>query len=94
MDYRPPVNGPPKGFSALAYLGMMVGIFLAIVKALVWSKGGFTSEVFGYAIAGALIPGAIAYAIAGRKKVRSPNKFALCFVALCVFFLLLELTNR
>jgi ABC-type Fe3+-siderophore transport system permease subunit len=94
MDYRAPVNGPPKGFSALAYVGIIVGVFLAIVKALVWSKGAFTSEVFGYAVAGALLPGAIAYAIAGRKKVRNPNKFALCFVALCVFFLLLEVANR
>jgi hypothetical protein len=51
-----------------AYVGIMVGVLLAIVKALIWSKGAFTSEVFGYALAGAVIPGAIAYAIAGTKE--------------------------
>jgi hypothetical protein len=94
MDYRAPLNGEARRFSALAYVGILVGIFLAIVKAVVWSKGALTSEVFGYALAGALIPGAIAYAIAGRKKARNPNKFALCFLGLCVLFLLLELANR
>jgi dipeptide/tripeptide permease len=50
--------------------------------------------VFGYALAAAVIPGAIAYAIAGRKKVRNPNKFALSFLLLSIFFLLLELAHR
>jgi hypothetical protein len=83
-----------QGFGTLAYVGVVVGILLAVVKAFVWSKGVFTSEVFGYALAGSLIPGAIAYAIAGRKKVRNPNRFAIVFVLLCLFFLLLELSNR
>lgn len=94
-DNRPSTDGQAQqGFSVLAYVGIVVGICLAIVKALVWSKGVFTSEVFGYALAGALIPGAIAYAIAGRKKVRNPNRFALWFVSLCIFFLLFELAPR
>jgi len=83
-----------QGFGVLASIGVIVGIFLAIVKAFVWSKGAFTSEVFGYALAGALVPGAIAYVIAGRKKVRNPNRFALSFLLLCLFFLLLELSHR
>jgi hypothetical protein len=94
MDHRPSTDGQAQGFSVLAYVGITVGICLAIARALVWSKGVFTSEVFGYALAGALIPGAIAYAIAGRKKVRNPNRFALWFVSLCIFFLLLELAPR
>jgi hypothetical protein len=37
-----------------------------------------------------LIPGGIAYSIAGREKVRNGNRFALRFILLSVFFLLLE----
>jgi hypothetical protein len=55
MNNRAAINGQVKGFSALAYVGIMVGVLLAIVKALIWSKGAFTSEVFGYALAGAVI---------------------------------------
>jgi ABC-type Fe3+-siderophore transport system permease subunit len=83
-----------QGFGPIAYLAIIVGIALAILKVIVWSKGRFTSEVFGYALAGALIPGAIAYAIAGRKKARNPNRFALSFLLLSIFFLLLELSHR
>ncbi len=94
MDSRAPINGQAQGFSVLASAGIVVGVLLAVVKALVWSKGAFTSEVFGYALAAAVIPGAIAYAIAGRKKVRNPNRFALSFLLLCIFFLLLELAHH
>ena len=94
MDNRAPINVHAQGFSVLASVGIIVGVLLAVVKALVWSKGAFTSEVFGYALAGAVIPGAIAYAIAGRKKARNPNRFALLFLLLCILFLLLELTHR
>jgi hypothetical protein len=94
MDNRPSTEVQAKGFGVLAYVGIIVGICVAIVKAFVWSKGVFTSEVFGYALAGALMPGVIAYAIAGRKKVRNPKMFSLWFVSLCVFFLLLELAHR
>ena len=94
MDNLVRIDGPGQGFSVLAYVGIIVGVILAIAKALVWSKGLFTSEVFGYALAGAMIPGAIAYAIAGRKKVRNPNRFALWFLLLCIFFLVLEFVNR
>lgn len=94
MTNPPTLDIQPWRFSSLAYVGIVIGIVLAIAKALVWSKGVFTSEVFGYALAGALIPGAIAYVIAGRRKVRSANKFALAFLALCVVFFLLELLSR
>jgi len=81
-------------FGVLALLGVVVGILLAIAKALVWSRGAFSAEVVGYAFAGAVIPGGIAYAIAGRKKVRNANKFALSFLLLSIFFLLIELSQR
>jgi hypothetical protein len=94
MPNEPIPDARAQGFGGLAYTGIIIGILLAILKAFVWSKGVFTAEVFGYALAGALIPGAIAYAIAGRKKVRNPNRFALSFVLLCLFFLLIELSHR
>ena len=40
---------------------------MAIVKA----KGVLNAEVFGYKLAGAVVPGAIAYAVAGRAKERN-----------------------
>jgi hypothetical protein len=90
-----PETNPRTGrFSPLAWMGIVVGILLAIVKALIWSKGVLNAEVFGYALAGAVVPGAIAYAIAGRAKVRNSNRFALWFLLLCVFFLSLELSHR
>jgi hypothetical protein len=94
MFNEPIPDAKAQGFGAMAYVAIVVGIALAILKAFVWSKGAFTSEVFGYALAGALIPGAIAYSIAGRKKARNPNKFALWFLLLCVFFLPLEFSHR
>jgi hypothetical protein len=94
MSNEPIPDAKAQGFGAMAYVAIVVGIALAILKAFVWSKCAFTSEVFGYALAGALIPGAIAYAIAGRKKARNPNRFALWFLSLCIFFLLLELSHR
>jgi len=94
MSKEPAADPEAQGFSVPASIAVIVGILLAILKAFVWSKGVFTAEVFGYALAGALIPGAIAYAIAGRKKVRNPNRFALSFLLLCIFFLLLELSHR
>jgi hypothetical protein len=46
MDYRA-VNAPAKGDLALWPISaIIVGVFLAIVRALVWSKG----EVFGDAL--------------------------------------------
>ena len=94
MPSPPPVGSQSWQFSPLAYVAIIIGILLAIVKAFVWSGGIFTGEVFGYALAGAMIPGAIAYAIAGRRKVRNPNRFALAFLLLCIVFLLLELNSH
>lgn len=87
-------NKPVKhGFGLTAWIGVLFGILIGIGKALIWSKGIFSSEVFGYAVAAVVIPGAIAYAIAGREKVRNGNRFALWFLLLSVFFLLLEVSQ-
>lgn len=94
VSNEPTPDAKAEGFGAMAYVAIVVGIALAILKGFVWSKGVFTSEVFGYALAGALIPRAIAYPIGRRKKGRSPNRFALWFLSLCIFFLLLELSHR
>jgi hypothetical protein len=80
-------------FGLTAWIGVLFGILIGIGKSLIWSKGAFSSEVFGYAVAGVLIPGGIAYAIAGREKVRNGNRFALWFILVSVFFLLLEVSQ-
>ena len=72
-------------FGVLALAGIILGILLAMVKAFVWSRGAFSAEVEGYAFAAAMIPGATAYAIAGRRKARNPNRFALSFPLLSTF---------
>lgn len=78
----------------LGVAGSVVGIFLAVVKALVWSRGIVSAEVLGYAEAGILIPLLIAYAIAGRQAKRDWDKFGFWFAALSLFFLFLEITGR
>jgi hypothetical protein len=80
-------------FGLTAWIGILFGVLIGIAKALIWSRGAFGSGVFGYAISAVLVPGAIAYAIAGREKVRNGNRFALWFLLLSVFFLLLEISQ-
>jgi hypothetical protein len=74
-------------------IAIAIGCMLAIAQALIWSKGIITAEVTGYATAGIIVPGLIAYAIAGRRAKRNWNKFSLWFVMLCAFFLLLEVNS-
>jgi hypothetical protein len=81
-------------FSLFATIGVVAGVALAIIKAVIRSKGAFTSEMFGYDLTGALIPGAIAYAIAGRRNVRNFNRFSLCFLLVSIVSLLMELEKR
>ena len=73
--------------------GNHYGRFLAVVQALVWSKGMVDGEVEGYAAAGILIPLIIAYAIAGRKAKRNWDKLGFWFAGLTLFSLLLEVTR-
>lgn len=84
------IDSKAQTFGPAAIIAIIVGVIVTIVKAFIWSKGNFNAQVVGYALAGALIPGAIAYAIGGRQKTGSPNKFALWFLLLSILFLLLE----
>jgi len=79
--------------SVLPVLGVAVGILLSVIRALVWSRGIFSHEAFGYAFSGPLLAGVIAYAVARRKNRWSANRFALWFVSLCLLFLLMELVH-
>lgn len=79
--------------SWLGVAAIITGVFLAVAKALVWSKGMVDAGVKGYAAAGILIPLLIAYAIAGRKAKRNWDKFGFWFAGLTLFFLLLEVTG-
>jgi hypothetical protein len=68
-------------------------LLLCFVRAWIWCKGNFTAEAQGYAFSGVLMWGGVAYAIAGRRKVRNPNRFGLWFCALCLLSVLLELSS-
>jgi hypothetical protein len=86
-----------KPASAIGWLGIcciIFGCLMSGLKALIWSKGFITAEVIGYAAGAVLLPGVIAYAIAGRVKQRNWNKFGFWFTALCFFFLLLEISSK
>jgi hypothetical protein len=85
------VNTAKQGFGPIAWLAVGFAIFLGIARALMWSKGIVNAEVFGYTVSAVLVPGAIAYAFAGRKKVRNGNRFAMSLALLSVLFLLIEL---
>ena len=79
-------SAPGKPIRALGGIGFLLGIVLAWLKALRWSHGIVTAEVFGYAVAGVLIPFLIAYAIAGRRTVRDWNRVGVWFFALSLGF--------
>jgi hypothetical protein len=80
----------PRTFGPVAFVGVAIGIALAIAKAMVWSGGDFTAEVLGYALGSAALPMLIAYAIAGRKKVWNPNLLSFSFCGMCLLLLLME----
>jgi hypothetical protein len=94
MDKTPtPVLPTPpfKPFGFVFWACIVVGVLLCSLKAQIWSNGEWTSEAGGYAFGGLLFPGLIAYALAGRRKVRNPSLFGLWFCGSCLFFFLLEL---
>jgi hypothetical protein len=87
-------NEPAVNFlGVFAILGVVAGIFLALFRAWIWSSGEFGGEAFGYALSGVLIPGLIAYAIAGRKKARNLNRFGLAFFLVSAFAFALEVSQ-
>jgi|SRR5690242_6282800 len=82
-------------------LSTIVGILLvglgaatSVWRAKIWSGGALTSESLGYAVGSLLMAAAIAYAIAGRRKVRNWFRFSLWLCGFCLLFLLLEVLNR
>jgi hypothetical protein len=93
-----PVPPPPPPLSpakrALVAFLMLVGIALAVLQALLWSRGVWNAEVFGYAIGTILMSTVVAYLIAGRRKNRKPVSFGLVFVGILFVMCLLELSNR
>jgi hypothetical protein len=80
--------------SPLATLGLVIGLLAYVFRAFVWSRGQLNGEATGYAVGGVLVAFLIAYAFAGRKKVRNRNKFSLVFLITSVLELLLELSTR
>lgn len=91
----PVVRTPPsKHLGPIFWVCMVIGVLLGFLTAQIWSNGEWTWEVQGYAFGCLLTPGLIAYAFAGRRKVRRPNLFALWFCGLCLLFFLLELSNH
>jgi len=82
-----PETNPRTGrFSPLAWMGIVVGILLAIVKALIWSKGVLNAEVFGYALAGAVVPGRNRIRHSGSSESAKLKPIcALVPFALCLF---------
>jgi hypothetical protein len=86
-------SGPAVNFLRIfAILGIVAGIFLAFLRAWIWSSGEFGGEAFGYALSGVLIPGLISYAIAGRKKARNLNRFGLAFFLVSAFVFHLDVS--
>jgi hypothetical protein len=73
-------------------LSILAAIAVAVVAAMVRPVDPGTQsfqdgERIGGFIASLVFPALIAYVIAGRKKTRKPNRFALIFCLLCVLFL-------
>jgi hypothetical protein len=70
-------------------LGIAVALFVACLRAWLWSYGNVNAEMLGYAAGGATLPALIAYLIAGRKRVRNFSRFGLWFAVLSAVFLAL-----
>jgi hypothetical protein len=66
----------------LGMLGIAVALFLAWLRAWLWSYGNVNAEMLGYAAGGAILPALIAYWMAGRKRVRNFSRFGLWFASL------------
>jgi hypothetical protein len=97
MDNMPtPVvpTPPSKPFGLIFWVCMVLGVLLSLMTAQTWSHGEWTGEAQGYAFGCLLVPGLIAYALAGRRKVRNPSLFALLFCGLCVLSFLIELSHH
>ena len=88
----PPPPAQPKTISLWAVLSILAagggGVGAAMVRQVDAGAQSFQDgERIGGFMASLIFPGLIAYVIAGRKKTRKPNQFALTFCLLCVLFL-------
>jgi hypothetical protein len=96
FDSSPPAPLPqPLSPAKRAFVALLVflGIALSVAKALLWSGGVWSSETSGYAIGALLIPLAVSYLIAGRKKNRKPVLFGMIFAGLAFVLCLMELSH-
>lgn len=91
---QPPISPQPeiprprkKARLVFGCIGIFLGLAIASLRAWMWSYGVVTAEASGYAMGVALVPALIAYAIAGRKKVRNFGRFGMWFAATSAIFL-------
>lgn len=95
-DNIPPVDSAPpsKHFGVVFWICIVIGVLLSLLTAQIWSGGEWTGETQGYALGALLVPALIAYAFAGRRKVRNPSLFGLWFCGLSLMSFLLELFHH
>ncbi len=84
--------GPPKAMSAVAKIFLVLIVLLALLFQLTREvESGSAAFMFGERLGGLIfllgLPLLIAFLIAGRKKARKANLFALLFCLICVFLI-------
>lgn len=87
-------NADTPHVSPLAPIAILIGMFACTVRAYVWNHHRLNGEAPGYAFGGMLLALLVAYAIAGRKKVRNRNRLSAWFCVVSIFELLLELSSK
>ena len=83
---------PGKLHFILGFLGVALGMFVALFRAWIRYYGTVNAEMMGAVFGSALLPALIAYLIAGRKRVRNFNRFGFWFAGLSIVFF--AVTNR
>jgi len=89
-----PAEVAPKPKWVIGALAIVLGLFLAYLRAWSWSYGMMTTQAWGYAWGSALLPALIAYAIAGRKSVRNFNRAGMWFCGLMLVFVLVSFAGK
>lgn len=78
----------------LGIAAIVTGIFLSLVRAVVYLNSLDSAAVLGYASSGIIVALLIAYAIAGRVAKRNWDKFGFWFAGFSLLFLLPELGRK
>ena len=92
MPGRAPVVNPPSRVMGVpARIFFVIAVLVAVAVAIMTpvdpgSESFETGEHIGALLAALGIPALIAYLVAGRKKVRHPNRFVLVFCLISGFF--------